>query len=198
MQLLIECPLRGVALPPASWSAPDAYHDVPGYPLWPVYNYLSRYLPDDAKFENPSSPLRAACLFLTHFNLEHGLRLRDHDAPGRAEINPRGWERGREGPREVERHGPKREGQCRCGRRARWCVHPRTPAAFSTDPGAVPPQEEYTEEQYKALKKKIDRYLLPLMWLCYGIQQTDKTSIGTQATFGLREVQPPVYQLHGQ
>lgn len=24
------------------------------------------------------------------------------------------------------------------------------------------------------------------MWLCYGIQQTDKTSIGTQATFGLR------------
>ena len=52
----------------------------------------------------------------------------------------------------------------------------------------MPPQEEYTEEQYKALKKKIDRYLLPLMWLCYGIQQTDKTSIGTQATFGLREV----------
>ncbi|KAI2605721.1 MFS general substrate transporter [Hypoxylon fragiforme] len=45
---------------------------------------------------------------------------------------------------------------------------------------------EYTEEQYKQLKKKADRYLLPLMWLCYGIQQTDKTSIGTQATFGLR------------
>lgn len=46
---------------------------------------------------------------------------------------------------------------------------------------------QYTEEQYKQLKKKIDRYLLPLMWLCYGIQQTDKTSLGTQATFGLRE-----------
>ncbi|KAI1404273.1 MFS general substrate transporter [Hypoxylon fuscum] len=45
---------------------------------------------------------------------------------------------------------------------------------------------QYTEEQYKALKRKADRYLLPLMWLCYGIQQTDKTSIGTQATFGLR------------
>lgn len=29
---------------------------------------------------------------------------------------------------------------------------------------------QYTEEQYKQLKKKIDRYLLPLMWLCYGIQ----------------------------
>jgi MFS family permease len=37
------------------------------------------------------------------------------------------------------------------------------------------------------LKRKVDRYLLPLMWLCYGIQQTDKTSIGTQATFGLRQ-----------
>ncbi|KAK8062293.1 major facilitator superfamily transporter [Apiospora hydei] len=47
--------------------------------------------------------------------------------------------------------------------------------------------EEYSEEEYKKLKRKIDKYLLPLMWLCYGIQQTDKTSIGTQATFGLRE-----------
>ncbi|EMR66089.1 putative major facilitator superfamily transporter protein [Eutypa lata UCREL1] len=46
---------------------------------------------------------------------------------------------------------------------------------------------QYTEEEYKKLKRKIDRYLLPLMWLCYGIQQTDKTSISTQATFGLRE-----------
>lgn len=33
----------------------------------------------------------------------------------------------------------------------------------------------------------MDRYLLPLMWLCYGIQQADKTSLSTQATFGLRE-----------
>ncbi|CAN8095405.1 unnamed protein product [Discula destructiva] len=33
----------------------------------------------------------------------------------------------------------------------------------------------------------MDRYLLPLMWICYGIQQTDKTSLGTQATFGLRD-----------
>ncbi|KAI1631112.1 MFS general substrate transporter [Biscogniauxia mediterranea] len=46
---------------------------------------------------------------------------------------------------------------------------------------------EFTEDQYKKLKRKADRYLLPLMWLCYGIQQTDKTSIGTQATFGLRD-----------
>ncbi|KAI1336479.1 major facilitator superfamily transporter [Xylariaceae sp. FL0016] len=32
------------------------------------------------------------------------------------------------------------------------------------------------------------------MWLCYGVQQTDKTSIGTQATFGLRDDTG----LHGQ
>ncbi|TRX92007.1 hypothetical protein FHL15_007104 [Xylaria flabelliformis] len=50
--------------------------------------------------------------------------------------------------------------------------------------GAIP---VYSEEEYKKLKRKIDRYLLPLMWLCYGIQQTDKTSLGIQATFGLRE-----------
>ncbi|KAJ2979252.1 hypothetical protein NUW58_g7249 [Xylaria curta] len=52
---------------------------------------------------------------------------------------------------------------------------------------------EYSEEEYKKLKKKIDRYLLPLMWLCYGIQQTDKTSLGVQATFGLREVDDPLW-----
>ncbi|VDB89939.1 unnamed protein product [Peniophora sp. CBMAI 1063] len=45
---------------------------------------------------------------------------------------------------------------------------------------------DYTEDQYATLKKKIDRYLLPLMWLCYGIQQTDKTATGTMATFGMR------------
>ncbi|EFX02432.1 vitamin h [Grosmannia clavigera kw1407] len=45
---------------------------------------------------------------------------------------------------------------------------------------------DYPQEDYKRLKRKIDKYLLPLMWLCYGIQQTDKTSLGTQATFGLR------------
>ncbi|EKG14879.1 Major facilitator superfamily domain general substrate transporter [Macrophomina phaseolina MS6] len=48
-------------------------------------------------------------------------------------------------------------------------------------------ESDYTEEEYKKLLRKIDRYLLPLMWFCYGIQQTDKTSLGTQAIFGLRE-----------
>lgn len=55
------------------------------------------------------------------------------------------------------------------------------------DADAVEDRGQYTDEQYKQLKRKIDRYLLPLMWLCYGIQQTDKTSLGIQATFGLRE-----------
>ncbi|RYP76421.1 hypothetical protein DL769_003627 [Monosporascus sp. CRB-8-3] len=35
------------------------------------------------------------------------------------------------------------------------------------------------EEEYKKFERKIDKCLLPLIWLCYGIQQTDKTSIGT-------------------
>lgn len=48
-------------------------------------------------------------------------------------------------------------------------------------------ESDYTEDEYKKLLRKIDRYLLPLMWFCYGIQQTDKTSIGTQAIFGLIE-----------
>ncbi|RDW63551.1 hypothetical protein BP6252_11096 [Coleophoma cylindrospora] len=55
-------------------------------------------------------------------------------------------------------------------------------------------ESEFTEEEYKALLRKIDRYLLPLMFCCYGIQQTDKTSTGTQAIFGLRTD----LNLHGQ
>ena len=48
-------------------------------------------------------------------------------------------------------------------------------------------ESDYTPEQYHKLKRKVDRFLLPLMWFCYGIQQTDKTAIGTQAIFGLIE-----------
>ncbi|KAI0880641.1 MFS general substrate transporter [Annulohypoxylon maeteangense] len=64
-------------------------------------------------------------------------------------------------------------------------------AAGEIQDDAVP---SYSEEEYRKLKRKADRYLLPLMWLCYGIQQTDKTSIGTQATFGLSKDTG----LHGQ
>ncbi|RSL82192.1 hypothetical protein CEP52_017026 [Fusarium oligoseptatum] len=46
---------------------------------------------------------------------------------------------------------------------------------------------QYTEADYKRVLWKIDLVLLPLMWLCYGTQQADKTSISTQATFGMRE-----------
>ncbi|TEA13684.1 putative transporter [Colletotrichum sidae] len=48
-------------------------------------------------------------------------------------------------------------------------------------------EQRYTKEELHKLKRKVDKYLLPLMWLCYGIQQTDKTALGTQAIFGLRK-----------
>ncbi|KAJ9156304.1 Major facilitator superfamily transporter [Pleurostoma richardsiae] len=45
---------------------------------------------------------------------------------------------------------------------------------------------QYTEADYKRVLRKIDFILLPLMWVCYGTQQADKTSVSAQATFGLR------------
>ncbi|KAK3110020.1 hypothetical protein LTR53_016134, partial [Teratosphaeriaceae sp. CCFEE 6253] len=59
------------------------------------------------------------------------------------------------------------------------------PAVIGKD-GEIIRESDYTPEEYKKLLHKIDRYLLPLMWFCYGIQQTDKTSLGTQAIFGMR------------
>ena len=67
------------------------------------------------------------------------------------------------------------------------------PAIFEKD-GDVISEADYSPEEYKKLLRKIDRYLLPLMWFCYGVQQTDKTSLGTQAIFGLRTDT----HLHGQ
>ncbi|KAF2091306.1 MFS general substrate transporter [Saccharata proteae CBS 121410] len=52
--------------------------------------------------------------------------------------------------------------------------------------GDIIREADYTSDEYKKLLRKIDRYLLPLMWFCYGVQQTDKTALGTQAIFGLR------------
>lgn len=46
---------------------------------------------------------------------------------------------------------------------------------------------EYSDADYKRILRKIDIVLLPLMWFCYGTQQADKTSISTQATFGMIE-----------
>ncbi|KAK6388446.1 hypothetical protein LTR65_007950 [Meristemomyces frigidus] len=51
------------------------------------------------------------------------------------------------------------------------------PVAFEED-GDVIRESDYSPEEYKKLLRKIDRYLLPLMWFCYGVQQTDKTSLG--------------------
>ncbi|KAJ8082380.1 hypothetical protein PM082_008235 [Marasmius tenuissimus] len=48
-------------------------------------------------------------------------------------------------------------------------------------------ESDYTEDQYRAIRRKIDRYLLPLMWVAYGVQQADKTGLSTQALFGIRE-----------
>ncbi|KAI0181020.1 MFS general substrate transporter [Hypoxylon sp. FL1284] len=48
-------------------------------------------------------------------------------------------------------------------------------------------QSQYTEAEYRRLRRKVDRRLLPLMFLCHGLQSVDKSCIGTQATFGLRE-----------
>ncbi|KAM0449350.1 hypothetical protein ACHAPV_008806 [Trichoderma viride] len=44
---------------------------------------------------------------------------------------------------------------------------------------------KYTEADYKRVLRKVDRFLLPFMWLCCGIQSADKSSISTQATFGM-------------
>ncbi|KAI4597701.1 hypothetical protein KJ359_003976 [Pestalotiopsis sp. 9143b] len=46
---------------------------------------------------------------------------------------------------------------------------------------------EYSEADYKKLTRKIDKYLIPIMFFMYGIQQTDKTSISIQALFGMEE-----------
>ncbi|KAI6091800.1 MFS general substrate transporter [Hypoxylon rubiginosum] len=48
-------------------------------------------------------------------------------------------------------------------------------------------QSQYTDAEYRLLRRKVDRYLLPLMFLCHGLQSIDKSCISTQATFGLRE-----------
>ncbi|KAL4749988.1 hypothetical protein BDW72DRAFT_213748 [Aspergillus terricola var. indicus] len=45
--------------------------------------------------------------------------------------------------------------------------------------GSIHP--EYSDAYMRRLRWKIDLFLLPLMWLCYGTQQADKTSISVQA-----------------
>ncbi|KAK0474513.1 hypothetical protein IW261DRAFT_1649351 [Armillaria novae-zelandiae] len=60
-------------------------------------------------------------------------------------------------------------------------------APLDTTPLRVSASDEYSPEQYKKLKCKIDWHLLPLMWLCFGLQAADKAVLGIMAIFGLRE-----------
>ncbi|KAK0434505.1 MFS general substrate transporter [Armillaria borealis] len=46
---------------------------------------------------------------------------------------------------------------------------------------------EYTPQQYKKLKRKVDYYLLPLLWLCYGLQDADRAVLSPMSVFRLRE-----------
>lgn len=52
--------------------------------------------------------------------------------------------------------------------------------SFAVD--TVNAQAEYTNGEYKRLLRKIDWFLLPLMWVAYGTQQADKTSISVQVS----------------
>ncbi|KAH7027324.1 major facilitator superfamily transporter [Microdochium trichocladiopsis] len=54
-------------------------------------------------------------------------------------------------------------------------------------PDLLAVEDQYTKEEYHKLKRKVDKWLLPLMWVCHGIQMVDKTSIAMQAVFGLRK-----------
>lgn len=53
--------------------------------------------------------------------------------------------------------------------------------------GTVEDATEYSDSYFRKLRIKIDLFLLPLMWVCYGTQQADKTSLSVQAVFGFRE-----------
>lgn len=53
--------------------------------------------------------------------------------------------------------------------------------------GSVAIAPEYSDAYFRRLRWKIDLWLLPLMWFCYGTQQADKTSLSVQAVFGIRE-----------
>ncbi|KAJ3526039.1 hypothetical protein NM208_g11373 [Fusarium decemcellulare] len=61
------------------------------------------------------------------------------------------------------------------------------PSVDDLQEGTVDISVEYSDKYYRRLLWKIDLWLLPLMWVCYGTQQTDKTSLSVQAVFGIRE-----------
>lgn len=59
------------------------------------------------------------------------------------------------------------------------------PDALNID--TIEASTEYSDAYFRKLLWKIDLCLLPVMWICYGTQQADKTSLSVQAVFGIRE-----------
>ena len=59
------------------------------------------------------------------------------------------------------------------------------PDALNVD--TIEAATEYSDAYFRKLLWKIDLWLLPVMWICYGTQQADKTSLSVQAVFGIRE-----------
>ncbi|KAH7029875.1 major facilitator superfamily domain-containing protein [Microdochium trichocladiopsis] len=59
------------------------------------------------------------------------------------------------------------------------------PDALAVD--TVEAATEYSDAYFRKLLWRIDLCLLPVMWICYGTQQADKTSLSVQAVFGIRE-----------
>lgn len=52
----------------------------------------------------------------------------------------------------------------------------------------VEAEQEYTPAEYRRLLWKIDLWLLPLMWFCYGTQQADKArTISSEVTVNLAD-----------
>ncbi|KAI1442407.1 MFS general substrate transporter [Annulohypoxylon stygium] len=61
----------------------------------------------------------------------------------------------------------------------------KSSSAITIESKELSPQ--YTDVEQKRFRRKIDKYLLPLLWLCHGLQAVDKGCVSTQATFGLLE-----------
>ncbi|CAK9781993.1 hypothetical protein CC85DRAFT_288406 [Cutaneotrichosporon oleaginosum] len=48
-------------------------------------------------------------------------------------------------------------------------------------------ETEFTEAEYKRLRRKFDFVLIPLLMIAYGLQYSDKTSLSSGVIFGLKE-----------
>lgn len=63
--------------------------------------------------------------------------------------------------------------------------HPKPADDLAED--TVTAVDDYSQEYFRKLRWRIDLWLLPVMWVCYGTQQADKTSLSVQAAFGIIE-----------